>query len=51
MVEYFNLMIIYLLLNKKAEKYAFFDEKWQKIISKSEKIDNDIPLTMGIIGK
>ncbi len=27
MVEYFNLMIIYLLLNKKAEKYAFLMKK------------------------
>ncbi len=51
MVEYFNLMIIYHLLNKNAEICAFFDKNSRKITSKSDKIDNDIPLTAGIIGK
>ncbi len=43
-------MIIYLLLNKNAEKYAFFDKYTsEKITRKSDKIDNDIPLTTGVI--
>ncbi len=41
MEEYFNFMIIYHLLNKNAENYAFFDKNGRKITSKSDKIDNE----------
>ncbi len=51
MVEYINLMKIHLLLNKNARKCAFFDKNGTKLTSQSDKIDNDIPLTTGIIGK
>ncbi len=44
-------MKIYLLPNKNAEKHAFFYKHSKIMTSKSDNIDNDIALTMSIIGK